>query len=217
MRGDRRLRTCATTKCCGRRPPARRNSRAPRGFFPERWQPSGQRRNVADAWLFVPEGHRRKLAGGKPAPAGAAPGGHAERAMPQRGIGEVFGVGRPAASPPSLVTSDRSGRQRSAPIPGHFFDAPLGHGATRHGFRGRRPRARTGPRLISSGVPPGRKPGGRALPKGNHRRGNYASNSFGWGSAALGSSCLRGLLGVFPCIDTAWCLDHLILSLSFVL
>ena len=148
-------------------PTTLKNPRARRRFFPERWQPSGRRRMVADAWLFVPEGHRRILAGGQPAPAGAAPGGRAARIMPQRGIGEFFGVGRPAASPPAHVTSDRSGRQRSDRIPGHFYDAPLGHGATRHGFRGRRPQARTCPRLISSGVPPGREPGRRALPKGN--------------------------------------------------
>ena len=44
---------------------------------------------------------------------------------------------------------------------GQFFDAPLGHGATPHGFRGRRPLTRTCPRLISSGVPPGRETGGQ--------------------------------------------------------
>ena len=48
-------------------------SRAAR-VLPLRWQPSDRLRMVADAWPLVPEGHRRKLAGGKPAPAGAAPG-----------------------------------------------------------------------------------------------------------------------------------------------
>ena len=103
--------------------------------------------------------------------------------MPQRGIGEAFEGGRPAASPPSPVASGRSSLARSSGIPNQFFDAPLGHGATRHGFRGRRPLARTCPRLISSGVPPGREPGGRALTKGNHRRGNGVPNSVGRGSA----------------------------------
>ena len=75
----------------------------------------------------------------------------------------------PPASLSPLVASGRSGCRRLASIPGHFFDAPLGHGATRYGFRGRRPLTRTCPRLISSGVPPGREPGGRALTKGNLR------------------------------------------------
>ena len=166
-----------------------KSSRAVRSL-PSCWQPSDHRRISADAWLLVPEGRRRKLTGGKPAPAGAAPGCPAERAMPRRGIGEVFGVARPAAAPPPLAASGRSGRQRSVRIQAHFFDAPLGHGATRHGFRGRRPQARTCPRLISCGVPPGRKPGGRALTKGNHRRGNGVPNSFGCGFAALCPSCL---------------------------
>ena len=40
--------------------------------------------------LPVPEGHRRKLAGGKAAPADAAPGRSHEITMPQRGIEEPF-------------------------------------------------------------------------------------------------------------------------------
>ena len=91
---------------------------------------------------------------------GHAPAGHRR---------SFFG-GRLAASAPPLVASGKSGRQRLSRIPGLFFDAPLGHGAIRHGFRGRRPLARTCPRLISSGVPPGRETGGRALTKGNPRR-----------------------------------------------
>ena len=181
----------------------RKKSSRAASIFPLRCQSSDHRRIVADAVLFVPEGHRRRLAGGKLAPAGAAPGCHAKRAMPQRGIGEVFGVVRPTASPPPLVASGRSSRQRSASVPGQFFDAPLGHGGTRHGFRGRRPLLRTCPRLISSGVPPGREPGGDAPTKGNHRRGNGVTNSFGCGSAALCSSCLGGLLGGSNCIVTA--------------
>ena len=126
---------------------------------------------IAAVWLLVPEGHRRKLAGGKPAQAGAAPGCRAERAMPQRGIGEVFQAGRFRASQPPHVALGSPGRRRWSSIPRHFFDAPLGHGTTQHRFRGRRPRARTCPRLISSGVPPGREPAGHAPPKGNQRRG----------------------------------------------
>ena len=96
----------------------------------------------------VPEGPRRKLAGGKPAPAGAAPGCHAERAMPQRGIGEIFGGGHLGASPsPSSARADWAASDRPATRT-IFIDAPLGHGNTRPGFRGRRPRARTCPRPI---------------------------------------------------------------------
>ena len=168
-----------------------KSSRAAR-ILPLRCQSAEHRRIVSDAGLLVPEGRRRKLAGGKPAPAGAAPGCHAKRAMPQRGIGEVFGVARPALFRPPLVASGRSGRQRATSIPGHFFDAPLGHGATRNGFRGRRPLARTCPRLISSGVPPGREPGVHPLTKGNHWRGISVTNSLDCRSAALCSSCLGG-------------------------
>ena len=131
--------------------------------LPSRSQPSDHRKFAADASLLVPEGRRRKLAGGKTAPAGAAPGYHAEQAMPQRGIGEVFGVTRSAASPAPLVTSGSRGRWRLVGVPGHFFDAPLGHRAPGHGFRGPRPLARTCPRLISSGVPPGLEPGRHGL------------------------------------------------------
>ncbi len=141
------------------------NSSPAARIWPCRWQPSDHRRSAADACLLVPEGRRRKLAGGKPAPADAAPGCHAERAMPRRGIGEVFAVSHPAASPPSLVASGRSGSQRLASVPGHFFDAPLGHGAIRHRFRGAASAgADLPPQLISSGVPPGREPRGHALP-----------------------------------------------------
>ena len=147
-----------------------KSSRVARNL-PLPWPPVAHQRIVANAWLFVPEGPRRKLAGGKPAPAGAAPGCSAERAMPQRGIGEGFGVARPAASPSLFVASGRSGHQRSVSNPDQFFDAPLGHRATRPGFRGRRSLARTCPRLISSGVPPGREPGGHAVTQGNNRGG----------------------------------------------
>ncbi len=169
-------------------------SRAAR-ILPWRWQGSDHRRMVADAWLLVPEGHRRRLAGGKPAPAGAAPGRPAERGLPQRGIGEVFAVVRPATSPPLSVASGRSGRRPSPTIHGHFFDAPLGHGATRHRNRGPRPLAQTGPRLISSGVPPGREPGGHTLTKGNHRRGYGVLDPFGSGFSAWCSTYLCGSSG----------------------
>ena len=40
------------------------------------------------ARLLVPKGHRRKLAGGKPARVGAAPARHATSPIPQRAVGE---------------------------------------------------------------------------------------------------------------------------------
>ena len=84
-------------------------------------------RIVANALLVVPEGLRRKLAGGKPA----------QRARP------------PVTSPNGPCPSGASQKFLAASIPQHFrhdssprvifCDAPLGHGATRHGLRGRRP------------------------------------------------------------------------------
>ena len=167
------------------------NSVEPSGaarILPLPWPPADDPRIVADAFLVVPEGPRRKLAGGKPAqrarPPVAAPNGPCASGASKK----LFG--------PS-VAAGRSGRQRSASIPAHFFDAPLGHGATRHRFRGRRPR-RTCPRLISSGVPPGREPGGHALTTGKHRRGNGVPKSFGCGSPALCSSRFCGSLCETP-------------------
>ena len=143
----------------GRAPNPSRHAR----ILPLCREPSASQRVSADSWLAVPEGRRRKLAGGKTARAGAAPGCRARRAMPQRGIGESFWIGSPAPSPPPLVASDRSNCQGLPGIPDYFFDAPLGHRATRDGFRGRCPLARSCPRLISSGVPPGRPTCSHAL------------------------------------------------------
>ena len=179
---------CTLLRPEGRPPNSSRHAK----MFPLCWPSSEHRGIVAHIWLFVPEGHRRRLAGGKPAPAGAAPGCHAKRAMPQRGIGEVFGVAHAAVFRPRPVAAGQSDRQRATSLPGCFFDAPLGHGTIRHDFRGRRPLARTCPRLISSGVPPGREPGGRALTQGNHRREHDVPNPFGCGFAGLCSSCLCG-------------------------
>ena len=107
---------------------------------------------------LVPEGHRRKLAGGQSAPADAAPGSSTKKcSLPQRGIEETdLGPHSTAYQPtvPSLIatanetlTPNRTGR---------FSDAPLGHGSAHHVHRGPRPLARPCPRLISCGVPPGR-------------------------------------------------------------
>ena len=115
----------------------------------------GIRRNTVSVWFLVPEGRRRTLAGGKPARAGAAPGSHAPRAMPQRGIAEVFLAGGTRRF--SRRRSPWAGRTAST-CPGcpAFSSMPRwGNRATYDRVRGRRPLLRTCPRLISSGVPPG--------------------------------------------------------------
>ena len=89
--------------------------------FPAARSPADDQRIVAKASLFVPEGLRRKLAGGKPAQRARPPDCAAEPTMPQRGIEEVFGGILPAAFPPALVAS------------GHFLRCPVG--ARRHAAR----------------------------------------------------------------------------------
>ena len=141
---------------CGRRaaagaprtqPRSGKNPRVPRGFCRCPGPPAEDHGIVANAWLVVPEGRRRKLAGGKPA----------QRAWPP-----VLPPDGPcpsgASKKNSAASSPQHFRQHASPR-AFFFDAPLGHGVRWHGFRGRRPLGRTCPRLISSGVPPGREPG----------------------------------------------------------
>ena len=180
-------------------PTTLQNSYAARGFFRCAGSHQSPPRIAAAAWLLVPEGRRRKLAGGKPAPAGAAPGYRVKRAMPQRGIEEVFLGDRPAASSPAPVASGRSSHRRWSGIPVHFFDAPLGHGVTRHGFRGRRPLGRTCPRLISSGVPPGRPRCGHAL---KPETGD-AGVRFQTRSVAASPLCVHRVFVVFSVLPTA--------------
>ncbi len=93
----------------------------------------------------VPEGRRRRLAGGKAAPADAAPGNRAawlraptghRRKWPEATSGGGNAVER---TPPKTSSMPRWGMDRSAAQPGAA------------------PAARTCPRLISCGVPPGRR------------------------------------------------------------
>ncbi len=93
----------------------------------------------------VPEGRRRRLAGGKSARADAAPGNRAtwlgaptghRRKWPEATRGGGNAAGRP---PPKTSSMPRWGMARSAAQPGAA------------------PAARTYPRLISCGVPPGRR------------------------------------------------------------
>ena len=93
----------------------------------------------------VPEGRRRRLAGGKSAPADAAPGNRAmwlraPAGHRRKGPEATRGGGNAARrTPPKTSSMPRWGMARSAAQPG----------AT--------PAARAGPRLISCGVPPGRR------------------------------------------------------------
>ena len=122
-------------------------SSRPARILPPPWPPVIDQRIVADARFFVPEGPRRKLAGGKPAQRARPPDTRSNGPCPS-GASENF---LPASCAQHF-------HHHSSPR-AIFFDAPLGHGATRHRFRGQRPLGRTCPRLISSGVPPGREPG----------------------------------------------------------
>ncbi len=81
------------------------------------WQrcPPTERRAPAP----VPEGHRRELAGGKTAPAVAAPGGRAGKSVPRRGIAESF----PNHAGPAH-------RSRHTDVQPEFFDAPPGQRTT---------------------------------------------------------------------------------------
>ena len=114
--------------------------------------------------LLVPEGHRRKLAGGKSASADAAPGGCANRPCPNGASEKVpvlsavrhLAAGWPPPQTRPILTRART-PSPSRRVLVHFFDAPLGHGATPQGYRGLRPLPRACPRLISCGVPPGRE------------------------------------------------------------
>ena len=119
---------------------------------------------VDEAALPVPEGRQRKLAGGKPAAAGAAPGefgalfrapaGHRRNwwQIWRRVGGARVGV---------LFCQRGGGNEPLSETPrakhcGKILRCPAGARDLRPNNRGRRPLARTCPRLISGGVPPGR-------------------------------------------------------------
>ncbi len=98
----------------------RAHSRAPekilaaREDFAAAWPPSDDQRIVANALLYVPEGRRRKLAGGKPAPRARPPVAPPNRPCPSGASNKFFGGVLPAAFPPTLVAS------------GHFLRCPVG-------------------------------------------------------------------------------------------
>ena len=107
----------------------------------------------------VPEGRRRRLAGGKSAPADAAPGNGTEclraPAGHRRNGPECRTItgGDPDCPRRRVVAEIRRGGRRQ-----ELLRCPAGAWPVWRGNRGLRPLARACPRLISCGVPPGPKP-----------------------------------------------------------
>ncbi len=95
-----------------------------------------------------PGGTPQEISRGQARAAGTAPGWAAERAVPQRGIEEVFLRRTPHSS---SATTRRLGPFSSMPRWGTEPPGTVSGGGVRWG--------RTCPRLISSGVPPGRELG----------------------------------------------------------
>ena len=147
-----------------------KSSRAAR-ILPLRCQSSDHRRMVADAWLFVPEGRRRKLAGGArasgrgprgPRRTGHAPAGH-RRSFSRRPSHSVSATARHLGQ----VGSPAIGR-----CPGPFLRCPAGARSHSPRFPGaasagadlppanllRRPSGTgTGPPRTDKGKPPARE------------------------------------------------------------
>ena len=109
-----------------------------------------------DRAVPVPEGRRRRLAGGKSAPADAAPGSWAEWLCAPAGhrrngpgCWPVTGC-RIGPTRRAVAEMIRCGRRQK------LLRCPAGACPVRRGNRGLRPLPRACPRLISCGVPPGR-------------------------------------------------------------
>ena len=107
----------------------------------------------------VPEGRRRRLAGGKSAPTDAAPGNRAEwlraPAGHRRNSPRCWPITGGPICPRRRVVAElrRGGRLQK------LLRCPSGAWPVRRDNRGPRPLARACPRLISCGVPPGRRSG----------------------------------------------------------
>ena len=133
--------------------------------FPRRWVPV----RSACRPVPVPEGRRRRLAGGKSAPADAAPGNGAEWLRAPAGH-RRNGPGR---WPTAGGLSGQRRRVVAEPLRGgrrqKLLRCPAGAWPVRRGHRGPRPLARACPRLISCGVPPGPKARRRRLFSGGLR------------------------------------------------
>ena len=112
--------------------------------------------------LFVQEGHRRRLAGGKSAAADAAPGngcdwfraptGHRRNG---REAGHSLAWHWSGVRCPTFGELRGEGGMLSDCRPKNILRCPAGAWLFRCGNRGRRPLTRACPRLISFGVPPG--------------------------------------------------------------
>ena len=105
----------------------------------------------------VPEGRRRRLAGGKSGPADAAPGSgaeclHAPAGHRRTGPGRWPIAGGPICQRRRVVAEMLRGGRRQK-----LLRCPAGAWPGWRGDRGPRPLARACPRLISCGVPPGPK------------------------------------------------------------
>ena len=143
-RRARLLQSCKTERRSPKRTTWERHSGA--GAFP--WS---MRRRVVP----VPEGLQRRLAGGKSAPADAAPGTRAEWLRAPAGHRRNGLECRPIAGDPIgprrrvLTVLLRDGRRQK------LLRCPAGAWPVRRGNRGPRPLERACPRLISCGVPPG--------------------------------------------------------------
>ena len=126
-----------TVLVLGRTPPRRVRACGLRPLPRDSWRPRPPTQCPAPS--PVPEGHRRRLAGGKTATAVAAPGGCAVTSVPRRGIAELF--------------ANHTGplrHSRHADVPPAFFDAPPGQQPT-------------------SGANPGAAFAAAILPPANHR------------------------------------------------
>ena len=144
-RRARILQGCSSARRSPNRPSLERHSHVA-GFLSQR---------VA-ALCSVPEGRRRRLAGGKSAAADAAPGNHREYLRAPAGhrrTGPGFRIIAGGSICPrrrAMAETLRDGRRQK------LLRCPAGAWSVRRGHRGPRPLARACPRLISCGVPPGR-------------------------------------------------------------
>ena len=139
------LQSCSTAGWSRDRTTWERHSRA--GGFPC---------SVRGRTVPVPEGRRRRLAGGKSATADAAPGSWAEwlcapAGHRRKGPGCRPITGGTIGPRRRVVARMLRGVRRQK-----LLRCPAGACAVRRGNRGPRPLARACPRLISCGVPPGR-------------------------------------------------------------
>ena len=110
-------------------------------------------RGCAAACFSVPEGHRRRLAGGQSAAADAAPGNRRQWLGAPAGHRRKSPGCRPIAGGSACPTR-RTVAETLRDCRQKLLRRPAGAWPVRQGNRGPCPLARACPRLISSGVPP---------------------------------------------------------------